>query len=154
MIPFSLMWGGFAIYWESLVLVGGGPLFLELWGIPFVLFGLYLIFGRFWVDARRRNRTYYGVTSERVIIVSAWIARRVQSLNLDTLSDITMTQKANGAGVIAFGPAVPWYAWRRGPGWSTSRSQNVPCLELSDEVRRVHEIIRSAQRARQHVSPT
>jgi len=67
MIPFSLLWGGFAIFWESMALgfwghnaKGTPPVFMALWGVPFVVIGQYLIWGRFVYDGWLKRRTYYG----------------------------------------------------------------------------------------------
>jgi hypothetical protein len=67
-VPFSLLWGGFAFFWEgSVIVTGAGPLFV-LWGIPFVAIGLYMIVGRFFYKRRRKRRTAYALTDERALV--------------------------------------------------------------------------------------
>lgn len=146
LIPFSILWGGFAIFWEAQVIAGGAPAFFMLWGIPFVLVGLYLMFGRFWVDARLRARTTYGVTSERIVIVSGLLFRSVKSLNIDTLTDISLTERSSGGGTITFGALPPMYWWYGASNWPGAGSQQVPAFDLLHSARDVYEIIREAQR--------
>ncbi|MBM4041268.1 MAG: PH domain-containing protein [Planctomycetes bacterium] len=144
LIPFSLMWGGFAIFWECGVIASGAPLFFRLWGIPFVLVGLYLIFGRFVVDAGRRERTVYGVTDRRVVIVSGVVSRRVKSVNLRTLNDLTLSEGRGGAGTITFGPTPPWGWWSGNALWPGAGDAAIR-FELASNAREVYEIIRRAQ---------
>src|SRR6185437_8312393 len=95
LIPFSLLWGGFAVFWEVSVFKTNAPFFFSLWGIPFVLAVAYIIFGRFFVDAYQRGRIIYGLTNEHVIIMSGLLSQNVKSLNLRTLSDISITEKSD-----------------------------------------------------------
>lgn len=154
LIPFSIMWCGFAIFWEATAVAEGAPLFFTLWGIPFILVGLYILFGRFWVDALQRATTTYGVTSERVVIVSGVLARSVKSLDIDALSDVSLTEWSGGAGTITFGvvPFMCW--WYPGAGWPGFCPQAFPRFELAKDARDVYEIIRGAQRAlKRHAEP-
>src|SRR5213596_908013 len=91
-IPFSLMWGGFAFFWEASVLQQGAPGFMALWGIPFVLVGIYIILGRFFIDAAVRARTYYALTSQRVVILSGLWTRELKSLWLRTLPELSLKE--------------------------------------------------------------
>src|SRR4029079_14744189 len=75
-----------------------------LFGLPFVVMGLYIIFGRFFVDAWSRERTVYGITSERMIIISGLFSQQTKSLQLRTLSEISLTERSDGSGTITFGP--------------------------------------------------
>jgi hypothetical protein len=68
LVPFSVLWGGFAVFWEVMAITTvRQPLFI-IWGIPFVLLGLYFIFGRFIVKKRRKLTTIYAVTNSRAIV--------------------------------------------------------------------------------------
>jgi len=146
LIPFSLMWGGFAIFWEATAILSGAPLFFLFWGIPFVVMGLYLIVGRFWVDAWQRSRTCYGITDSRVIIVSGVFSRNTRSQNIRTLSDITLTARRNGSGTISFGPVNPYYGWWGGAGWPGMERYAAPCLELASGANEVYAMILAVQK--------
>ena len=147
LIPFSIMWAAFAIYWESSVISMGAPFFYMLWGIPFVLVGIYIVFGRFILDAKQRDTTYYGVTNERVIIISGLLSRKTKSLNLRTLTDVSMDEKSNGGGTITFGPGNPMAWWGRSLPWPGMGQHMPPAFELNSGVRDVYAIIRDAQRS-------
>jgi hypothetical protein len=147
LIPFSILWGGFAIFWEASVITSGAPPFFALCGIPFVLVGLYFLFGRFWVDAWQRANTTYGITSERVIIVSGLRSRNVKSLNIDTLTDVSLAERTDGGGAITFGSVPFMDLWYAGLAWPGLGQQIVPTFDLPDRAREVYEIVRATQRA-------
>src|SRR5436190_24226654 len=63
LIPFSLLWCGFAVFWETMVLSTGFAFPFALVGIPFVLIALYITVGRFFIDVKRRANTVYGITA-------------------------------------------------------------------------------------------
>src|SRR6185312_8625728 len=98
LIPFSLFWMGFVIFWETSAARSGAPTFFLLFGIPFVVMGLYLTLGRFFIDARKRANTIYGITDQRILIKTSGRGSNIKSLNIKTLSDITFSQKADGSG--------------------------------------------------------
>lgn len=106
-IPFSLLWGGFAFFWEFSVWKVGAPAFFRLWGIPFVAVGIYLIIGRFIVDAIVRSRTLYALTDYRALILSGLFYRTVRSVDLRILAELGFSESRNGVGTITFGRPSP-----------------------------------------------
>ena len=147
MIPFSLFWAGFAFFWEyEAVTNPRSPFFFELFGIPFVVMGLYILVGRVYVDQYQRTRTFYGLTNQRVIILSGLTGRQVNSLSLQGLSDISLREGSGGGGTILLGPPGP-YGMMIPSGWPGANRRAAPALELADEARRIYELIREAQRS-------
>ena len=142
MIPFSLLWCGFAIFWEWSAATSGAPPFFLLFGGVFVLVGLHFVFGRFISDARLRRNTLYGITNERVIIRTG---KKVKSLNLRTLSDISLNEGSTGEGTILLGPESPMGAWQGGFAWP-GMPQGTPQLEQIADAKAVFDILRKAQR--------
>jgi hypothetical protein len=107
LVPFSLLWGGGTLFWEGGVIwswlnaPGGAPIFFLFWGIPFVVVGQYLIWGRFIVKRRDRRRTFYAVTNQRVLVLKG---RSLQSVFLNQLPSVNQSARADGSGSLEFGP--------------------------------------------------
>jgi hypothetical protein len=141
---FGLLWMSFvaaAIFWPGR---RGDhpppPAFVAL----FLGVMLYVTLGRFLIDARRRRGTYYGLTNERMIILSGVFQRKVRSLNLRTLSELTLTQRRDGSGTIAFGGSE-WFRFMSGMDfWAPGGGANA--LERIPNVKQVYDQIRAAQR--------
>ena len=144
MVPFSLMWGGFAIFWETIAL-RHAPFFFALWGVPFVVIGLYMSIGRFFYDAWRRRHTYYGLTNQRAIIATRSPARSLRSFSLASLTNVVLQESANGAGSILLGPNVAPTPWMRQGGMLSTNFEN--SFEMLSDAKRVFDLIREAQQA-------
>ncbi len=145
LIPFSLLWCGFAIFWMFMASQGGG--IFALFGIPFVIIGLIFVFGRFIIDAKQRENTYYGLTEDRIIIKSGVFSKNVKSLNIRTLSDIEYNEKNDGSGTISIGPKNPMMIWGNGMNWWPGMKAN-PQLDLIQNVRKVYNQVIELQKAK------
>jgi hypothetical protein len=157
-IPFSLFWGGFAFFWMFGATAAtsknhGDPIatVFPLFGLPFVAMGIYLIIGRFFVDAKIRANTEYAVTNERAIIASGLFSRKVKSLNLKSIPDVSVSEKSDGSGTITFAESSsPFGSWMGGrnsfPGMPNNQ---IPSFQMIPDVRRVSDIIQKSQRGDQ-----
>jgi hypothetical protein len=143
LVPFSMMWGGFALFWETMAL-RRAPLFFALWGVPFVVIGLYITIGRFFYDSFRRGHTFYGLTTERIIIAGGLQARTVKSLSLGTLTNVELDEHANSTGTISLGPRIGPGTWQRQAIWPGT--QLAPSFEMIPDAKRVFGLIGDARR--------
>lgn len=147
MIPFSLLWGGFAVFWEFTVISSGAPFFFMLWGIPLVFVGLYIIIGRFFFDSAQRSKTYYALTNERVIIISGLFNENTKTLDIKKLPEINISTKSDGKGTITFGASHPMAWMYSGSGFPNMGRYNIaPSFELIDDAKTVYQHIKRLQR--------
>ncbi len=134
LIPFSLLWGGFALVWNGVVWSSNAPFFFRLWGLPFLAVGFYVTIGRFMVSARRKSKTTYAVTSERAIIIDD--RSQVRYVELAHVLHETTTQKQGRAVTVNFrAPSAPPLGRtglaqdsRLGGTWFESNGQQRPPL--------------------------
>ena len=151
MIPFSLFWSGIvfsaalAAFNQPAQKAAVGPSLFFL--IPFLLIGLYMLIGRFFVDAMMRARTEYAVTNRRAIIVSGFFSRNVKSIDLKTTSEIAISERSDKSGTITFG-ATPFGAINMNRySWSFNPTAGTPAFEMIDDVRGVYRTIEQVRNA-------
>jgi hypothetical protein len=151
LIPFSLFWAGFIFFaafagvrqglkngpagWAALI-----PL------SPFIVIGLYILVGRFFVDATLRARTEYGLTNRRAIIVSGLFSRNIKSVDLRATPEILLSEKRDGSGTITFG-STPFGWWMQRDPWGFGSSSARPSFEMIEDVRSVYRIIEQLRNA-------
>jgi len=156
LVAFSLIWGGFTMAWETVVIWSqlstpnhtGGSVFMILLGIPFVIMGQYLIWGRFLYDARKKRSTYYAVTNQRVIVVQNCRKRQVASADIDSLPVVTKELRLGDAGTLRFGPAPILFAstWSemmadKWEVWDAMSLKSGPVFVDIEDVDLVHQLI-------------
>jgi len=149
LIPFSLLWGGFAIFWETLAITaiaraGSPAAFFPVFGLPFVAIGLYLIFGRFVVKRYMKRRTVYAVTDRRIIAIVTGLRRTVRSLSIKRLPGLEVSTGSGRAGSVTFGQwhglagmyantGMDWMVWTMG-------QRRMAFYDL-DDARTVYELV-------------
>ncbi|MEU8662868.1 hypothetical protein [Actinoplanes philippinensis] len=149
LVPFSLVWCGFAIFWLIGVLSDGNSRF-ALFGIPFVVVGVYLVAGRFAVRAIASRRAAYTVTDGRVVVRGGLTGRRLTTAYLKSLPPPVIAERPDGSGSLAFG-AFPGpgdvFTGDRRNGWRawSDEPATTPILWEIPDVRRVRDFIAHAQ---------
>lgn len=149
LIPFSILWAAFAVFWEYTAYTAGAPVFFLVFGGAFVLMGIYFVFGRFIIDSLIRRRTYYGLTGNRVLIVTEFPSVKTKSLILSTLSDVTYTSNSDHSGSITFGPQHPMASIFGGMQWPGTGAYQGPQFDMIENVKSVYDILQDTIRNRE-----
>lgn len=146
LVPFGLLFGGFAVFWittASSFRGGGGPAlfdFFPCFGIPFVLIGLALVASPVWLR-RKAGNTVYALTDRRAILWEpGWFgAVTVRSYAAAGLGRMARRDRAGGAGDLVFEEFVTSSTNSDGHTSSTTHQRGFLCI---DRVREVEDLVR------------
>lgn len=92
---FGFFFFAFAIFWTTMASSMGSEAGLfgyifPLFGVPFILVGGYLLFGRFFWEAYSRGKTRYALTNRRAIIAKSAMGRSMTSHPITGSSPVEM----------------------------------------------------------------
>jgi hypothetical protein len=142
LVPFSVLWGGFAIFWEAGALTStsarestGVEVLFSLWGIPFVLIGLYLMVGRLFVRRWTRRGSLYVVTDQRILSFSpSWKGRfRVKMIWLSSYPPLEKRAGRGDQGTLCVGTTGPGQHWLgASSGWPGASRMRGSAIVLAD----------------------
>ena len=148
-VPLTLAWGGFFVFLEIIALRDGSVVGALLFA-PFVLFGLYLIGGRFWTGARCWRNTFYVITNKRVFIRLGAVWPRVTSLPFPKITSTYLQPARSGIGHINFNSGSSHtfdsiFVWQPGPscGIIDGLIVTVPSFRYIQGVGQVYERLQS-----------
>lgn len=147
LIPFSLFFVGFSLFWTAGV-AGvsrggeGAPAPFLFVGLAFVGIGLFLAFGRFVVDAIQRRGTAYALTDRRALILRRG---NLKSMPLEPALEVSVS--GEGRGSVMFGPDPGMVASIQGVrgigGWIGPAHPFI--FERIEDVDRVYRMVRETQ---------
>lgn len=115
-------------------------------GLPFVLVGLYLIFGRFRYKKWRKKNTYYAVTNRRVLILTKLLSRNLQAAFVDLVPSISKSVRSDGTGTVRFGNPSFWASMYANTGldfFGWFYGSDPPTFHDIRDADRVHDLVSS-----------
>jgi len=160
LVPFGVIFTVIPLVIAIVLLVKGeGAALLDaIQGLAALLTaGVYLLGGRFFLDARRRAHTFYGLTDRRALLVEDRGARRTTSIPLASAEPMALIEAGEGRGTIRFGvsrdeqtPVIRQLHRGRGAGPSivdaaSARGGELPVFEEIEDARVVYEQLREVQ---------
>ena len=131
-IPFGIFFTLFALFWISMA-IQAGP--FALFGIPFVLVGLYMVGGRFIINEHMKKNTAYVITDKAIIRkrgsrVDVWYGR--------DLSNMQVFSHKNGTTSFMFSTVQLHYNRRRGMSTHLYGIENVrDAKDVSEAIKQI-----------------
>ena len=142
LVPFSLLWGGFALFWSASAWMTDADLSFQLFGLPFLVMGLYITIGRFLIDMRIRRGMVYLVTDRRILILRREGHATSKSVDIKRLPVLELNDRADGSGTIRFGPSDNWFGGNNFGLWQPTFDPTPQFIRI-EGVRAVYELIQA-----------
>lgn len=141
LIPFSLLWGGFALFWNVSVWNTNAELPFKLFGLPFLIMGLYVTVGCFLIDMILRKKMTYFVTDKRVLIARGKNGLKIKSMDIKRLPSLEFDERPDGSGTIRFDASGGWFSGMNNFGiWQPTFDPTPQFIRVS-HVRSLYELI-------------
>lgn len=102
-LPLMMLFTGFAVFWTIQATQFTTPPNLWLFGIPFILFGVYFCVIRYWVEKQQRQHTHYALTNKQVLIACTWRRNQITAVAHRDIHHVFLFEKPNGDGTLIFG---------------------------------------------------
>lgn len=143
LIPFSLVWCGFLTVMILLTWGKAGNPMFNIFMLPFLAVGLWLLVGRFIAKLVSAKKQRYALTNRRIILQTG---KTTKSLELLNLPDISVLRRNDGSGDICFGgnPYTSSYNTSWGARRTTTYHPNIDQMLGIPDVDRVEYRIRQA----------
>ncbi|WP_423065408.1 PH domain-containing protein [Devosia sp. CN2-171] len=139
LIPFGLFFLGFSIFWIAMASNAGGAFFL--FGIPFVVVGLFMSVGRFFVDAWLRQTMVYAVTDRRILIARPAPFGRFISVDRSRMPESELREGVDGRGTLRFGPPATAVYTRNNLASAIPALDPTPQFLAVDNARQVFDLV-------------
>ncbi|NEP11679.1 MAG: hypothetical protein F6K14_15990 [Symploca sp. SIO2C1] len=138
---FAIPWTSFSLFWmwkalgEKLPDLREGIQFqhlFALFGVPFVLIGLGMLFSPVWVWQAAR-KTVYLITDKRAILIQGGSSITIRSYLPEQLKDVYRKEKANGSGDVI----IAVRQWKDSDGDQRSEEIGFVGVRNSQEVEKI-----------------
>jgi hypothetical protein len=148
LVPFTVLWLGFIVYW--IIGAAGASVTFSLFGLPFLLIGLFMVFGRFIIKTNRKRKTGYAVTNKRVIIILMnpnGIRRNMISADIKNIQNDSLSSNRHNNGSLIFGNLpYPAYFFNSGLDFMLGFSHsNIVAFFDVDNIDQVYSVYRKAK---------
>ncbi|WP_374382523.1 hypothetical protein [Dongia sp.] len=136
---FGCFFFGFSLFWEYQAYNMGAPVSFQIFGLPFIAVGAYLVILRYFWEAYERGKTTYVLTDKRAIISIDGLRRRQNTVTLASVDELTFEEKSSDLGTIVFGRDV-----KTGSGKS-QRTSYAPRFKFIPAAKRVYQLADGAR---------